>query len=890
MTVEPGSRLGPYEIVSRVGAGGMGEVFRARDNRLERNVAIKVLPPALAGDAQFRLRLEREAKTVSQLNHPHICQIYDVGESSEGFGSFLVMELLEGETLADRLARGPLPFSDVLRYGAQIAEGLVAAHRAGIVHRDLKPGNIMLTKSGAKLLDFGLAKSGTTSPSALVSGTAFSGATEHRPLTQEGTIIGTFQYMAPEQLEGHDADARTDIFAFGAVLYEMVTGKRAFQGKTKTSLIAAIVDRDPPPITQFQPLTPPAFERVVRTCLEKDPNDRWQTAHDLLLQLRWIDEAGSQAGVAAPIVVRRKNRERLAWALALVLLAATAALGFLWRQSAGQPVRRYELSILPPDKGNFEFGRGGLALAPNGQQLVYIATVEGKTQLWLRRFGRGSAQPINGTDNASYPFWSPDSRYVGFFAFGKLKKIDTIGGPPQNLCDAANGRGGTWSREGVILFAPSDRDPIHRVSASGGQSVAVTELGSSEYTHRWPSFLPDGKHYLFLAQTATTAQERGRIYISTLGAKTRKEILTTNSPVLYSTSGHLVFVREQSLLAQRFDAETFELLGDAFPVADRVQYFGNTAWATVSVDAHGTIAYQATTANAVSQLVWFDRGGKPLGTLSTVGELTNPRLSRKGDRVAYEILDSDAGTSDIWIYDLTRNIPTRFTFEPARENTAVWTPDDATIIYSSEVPNRTSRNVVRKVSTGAGREELLFTGDAAVLTTVDISPDQRFLTFNRVQFKSRTMNDLWIFSFAERKATPFLQTRFQDLGGFFSPDGKWLAYVSDESDAREVYVQPFPPNGAKWQISSNGGRAPRWRRDGKELFFFDNDTKLWSAAVTSTGDSFSVGVPQVLFDTRMVGGYDVTADGQRFLINQRVREDVPAPLTVVLNWTAELEK
>ena len=887
MTITSGSRFGPYEIVAPIGAGGMGEVFRATDTRLDRSVAIKVLPAALAQNAQFRLRFEREAKTISQLNHPNICQIYDVGEAAEGHSSYLVMELLEGQSLAERLASGPLSLSEVLRYGTQIAEALVAAHRAGIVHRDLKPGNIMITKSGAKLLDFGLAKA-ALSPTSVVSGTAFSGATEHKPLTQEGTIIGTFQYMAPEQLEGQDADPRTDIFAFGAVLYEMVTGKRAFEGKTKTSLIAAIVDRDPPPISQFQPLTPPALERVIRTCLQKDPDDRWQTAHDLLLQLRWIGEAGSEAGVAAPVVVRRKNRERIAWGLALLLLGTTATCAYLWRRLADQPVRRVEMSVLPAANAVFNFGRGGPALSPDGQHIVYVATLEGKTQLWLRHLDAGGGQPLNGTEAAFHPFWSPDSRFIGFFASGKLKKIDIAGGPPQSICDAPTGRGGNWNRDGVIVFAPTDRDPLHRVAASGGTAVAITELATGEYSHRWPSFLPDGRHYLFLAQNVAAGQDRGRIYIGELGAKGRTELLAANSPAVYAPPGYVLFARDRALLAQPFDAKALKLTGDPFPLADKVQYVAQIGWAAFTVAPNGTISYHVSTAAAATQLAWFDRTGKALGVLNTTGQHADARLSHKGDRVAYALIDEDAGTSDIWIYDLARNIPTRFTFESGREGAAIWTRDDSKIIYSAEVPNGPARNLVQKISSGAGREELLHSGDAVVMGPVDISPDGQTLIFNQIDRRSGSMQDIWTFSFADRKAMPLLQTRFIDGAGLLSPDGKWLLYVSDESGRREVYVQPFPPNGAKWQISSKGGRVPRWRRDGKEVFFFGLDNRLHSAAVTASGTSFSAEVPQLLFEANVVAGYDVTADGQRFLVNQPVGEEVQSPLTVVLNWTAGL--
>ncbi len=732
LQIESGTRLGPYEIISRIGAGGMGEVWRGRDTRLDRPVAIKVLPASLAGNEQFRARFEREAFAISQLNHPHICTLHDIGH--EDGTSYLVMELLDGDSLADRLANGAMPLAEVFRYGAQIAAALDRAHRAGIVHRDLKPGNVVITRSGAKLLDFGLAKS-STSPVAV----SFEGATEHKPLTKEGTILGTLQYMAPEQLAGEEADARTDIFALGALLYEMATGRRAFEGKTRTSVIAAIVSVHPPPISTIASLTPPALDHTVRRCLEKEPDDRWQSAHDVASELQWIAEAGSQAGVAAPVLSRRKKRESLAWALALAFLATTATIAFLWHRATAEPPRRIELSVLPPENGSFDFNQASMVLSPDGRKLIYVAAVEGKSQLWLRHLDKGVALPMGGTEGATHPFWSPDSRFVAFFAAGKLRKIDSNGGPPQNICEATNGRSGTWNRDGVILFAPTDRDPIHRVSASGGTAVAVTELiPDKEYSHRWPSFLPDGKHYLFLGQTYSSPQERGRIFVGTLGSKTRKELMLANSPAIYATSGHILFVRDRTLLAQAFDPKKLALIGDAFPLADQVQYFAPTGGAAFSATSNGTISYQAAGAVAMTQLTWFDRTGKPLGVIAgPPGLQSRPRLSRKGDRVAYDRLDEAAGTSDLWIHDLSRNTSTRFTFEPTEDLAAVWTPDDRRIIYTSEQVNRSGRKIVQKISSGAGQEEVLLSVDAPGVATTDVSPDGRYVAWQQVGVKMR---------------------------------------------------------------------------------------------------------------------------------------------------------
>jgi len=501
---------------------------------------------------------------------------------------------------------------------------------------------------------------------------------------------------------------------------------------------------------------------------------------------------------------------------------------------------------------------------------------------------------MNGTDGATLPFWSPDNRFVAFFADQRLKKIDASGGPPQNLCEARLGRGGTWNRDGVILFAPTDLDPIHRVSANGGAPVPVTRLvADKEYSHRFPSFLPDGKHYLFLAQSHAAPQDRGRIYVGKLGSGEIKELLVANSPARYAAPGHILYARDRALLAQPFDLGNLQLAGDAFPLVDRVQYTASSGSAAFSAADDGTISYQLEGAGAISQLSWSDREGKPLGVVGTSGEILSFRLSRKGDRVAFERLDQNAGTSDIWIHDLVRNISTRFTFEPTHDNNPVWGPNDSRVIYSSQQINRASRNIVQKISSGAGQEETLFvTHGASLLATSDVSADGRYLLFQHYKPGSTTSQDVWIYSFADRKAAPFVQSKFVDFTPTFSPDGRWIAYSSDESGRREVYIQPFPATGAKWQISVDGGLLPKWRADGKEIFYVTGDNgKMMSAAVEASGGTFSAAIPQALFVARNGrGAYDVSADGQRFLMLHRLEEETSPAITVVLNWTAELRK
>src|SRR5688572_3873445 len=544
MTMTAGSRLGPYEILASLGAGGMGEVYRGRDTRLERQVAIKILAPHLSADHDFKARFEREARVISALNHPNICTVHDLGES-DGHG-YLVMELCEGETLADRLARGPMPVDQLLQYATQIADALDRAHRTGIIHRDLKPANIMLTKSGAKLLDFGLAK-----PSLVLGGapsvslrpgepSVFDQATHQRPLTAEGSIVGTFQYMAPEQFEGAEADARSDIFSFGCVLYEMATGRRPFDGKTRASLIASILEREPEPISSVVPLTPPALQRVIKTALAKDPEDRWQSAHDLLLELRWIAEAGSQAGVAAPVVIRRKQRERMAWTLAAVAGMLAIASGALLFREYAKPEQSYALNLSPNPGTAFTLSgadSGALTISPDGRYVTFSAKQEnGRPALFLRPIDSPTARPLSGTDGAAFPFWSPDSRFIAFFADAKLKKISISGGPPVSIAGVQlNPRSGSWNKEGVIIFSPNSLASVHKVPAAGGTVTQVTRLSAAETTHRWASFLPDGNHFLYLAGThgAANDSEANAIYLASLDGLPPKLILRARSNVHY---------------------------------------------------------------------------------------------------------------------------------------------------------------------------------------------------------------------------------------------------------------------------------------------------------------------------------------------------------------------
>ncbi len=901
MTLSAGSRLGPYEIVSPLGAGGMGEVYRARDTRLDRTVAIKVLPEHLSASLESRQRFEREARTISQLSHPHICALYDFGRDGEI--EYLVMEYLEGQTLTDRLVNGPFALDRTLRCGMEIADALDKAHRQGIVHRDLKPGNVMLIRSGVKLLDFGLAKAmePATSPAGM---TALPTRTD---LTQEGTILGTLQYMAPEQLEEKDADARTDIFALGATLYEMATGKRAFTGSTKASLISAILRDHPPPISQIQPMSPPALDRLVRTCLAKDPEDRWQSAADIRRELQWIAE-DSAAGVTGSAIVpsKRRHRERLAWtAFGFATAAALILLGFLFldRKTGSDPV--FQSSILAPEQAEFAFQASPPAVSPDGRRIAFAAgPPNARPRLWVRSFEVSVAQPLPGTEGGSCPFWSPDSRFLGFFADGKLKKMDVTGGTPQILADAPGfSHGGTWSREGVILFSSSTYGPLHRVPESGGASSAVTRLDEERggVGHHWPVFLPDGRHFLymrFLGRSGSNQDSAYGLYLGSLDSTDEKELLGVRANVAYapasdgSSVGHLLYLRGRTLVARPFDTRRLEFTGEAVPIAEQVKIFGASSTAVFAVSANGVLVYQSGTHAVTSDLRWFDRSGKHLGSLGEPADLGHPRISHDGRRVVFVVTDRQSPDTDLWLYDFERRAKTRLTFGPAVNIMPVWSPDDSRIVFASN--REGTHQLYQRLTSGAGQDELVLGSKTSFWFPTDWSPDGHIAIQSR-EVNSKGSLDVGVVSVADVKATTLLGTPFDERTAQFSPDGRWLAYASDESGEFEIYVQPFPGLGQKWQISTGGGRVPRWRRDGKEIFFLKFPEKTLMAAEVQAGSTFSVGEPKALFQTQVRGTdfgthYDVSPDGSRFLINTLVDDGMVEALTVVQNWTVALKK
>ena len=880
MSVNSGTRFGPYEIVSSAGAGGMGEVYRARDTRLDRTVAIKILADHLADRADLRERFDREARTIAGLNHPHICTLYDIGHQNGT--DYLVMEYLEGETLAQRLKKGPLPLDQVLRYAIEIADALDKAHRKGVTHRDLKPGNIMLTKTGAKLLDFGLAKLRQEAAPA----TPFSELpTVNNAITAEGTMLGTLQYMAPEQVEGKEVDARTDIFAFGVMVYEMATGKKAFEGKSQASLMAKILETDPPPLISLTPMTPPALDHVVRRCLAKDPDERWQSAKDICEQLRWISHSGTHAGSTVSALPEQKSRKHLMWvAAAIVIAVAVIAVAALYLRRTPPPAEKQAIrfSVRPPEKGSFSGGlQSSLSVSPDGSKLVFAADVGStRSQLWIRSLDSPTAQALPGTENAANPFWSPDSRFVAFSTGGKLKKIAISGGPVETLAEVSSTIG-TWSREGLLLFLGDD-GRIDSVSESGGNVTPVTTLDASrsEITHFWPQFLPDGKHFLYFAESSRP--ENNAIFVASLASKEKKLLLNVASNPAYAPPGYLLFHREGTLMAQPFDADRLRLTGEAVPIVEGVEFNPFGSEASFSVSENGILAYRAGGGTVPLNLVWVNRNGAEQLLAAPPHNYTFPRISPDGKRVAAGI---EEGEGQIWLYDISRDALSRLTFDGPMNVDPIWTPDGKRITFKGK-----ANRLFWQPADGGGSAEELTTGKLGRNNVPSSwSPDGQEFAY----LQDGVARNIWILPLKDRTPHVFVASPAFESAPAFSPDGRWITYSSNESGRSEVYVRPYPGPGGKWQISTEGGTEPMWNPKGRELFYRDGQKMM---AVDYTAQpTFSAGKPRILFQgpftptPRSASDYDVSPDGQRFLM-LKAAEQAPGEISVVLNWTAELKQ
>jgi Tol biopolymer transport system component/predicted Ser/Thr protein kinase len=893
MAILPGRRLGPHEILSTIGAGGMGEVYRARDTRLDRTVAIKVLPTHLADRPELRERFEREARTIASLNHPHICTLFDIGQQ-DGI-DYLVMEYLEGETLAQRLLKGSLPLEQVLQYAIEIADALDKAHRKGVTHRDLKPGNIMLTKSGTKLLDFGLAKLKQEVAPANVQLSEL--PTVNDTLTAHGAIVGTLQYMAPEQLEGKEVDARTDIFAFGAVVYEMATGKRAFEGRSQASLIVAILEREPVPMSSLQPMTPLALDRVVKRCVAKDRDDRWQTARDLEVELKWIAGGGSQAGVT-PIAevkgIRALGRRELILGSGASFLGAVITGVAVWNLKpspapAPRPVTRTVIN-LPSGQQLAGLENGpAVALSPDGTQLAYVARQGGTQHIYLRAMDSLESKPIPGTEAAFNPFFSPDGQWVGFFAGGKLMKVSVSGGAALMLGIAANLLGASWGGQGMIAFTPQNVSAIQQVPDVGGAPQPLTRFEKGESTHRWPEFLPSGKAVLFAAGTNAINFTNAQVAVQSFVAGERRNLIQGGTNPRYAPSEHLVYAQGGNLMAMPFDPQRLTATGAPVPVVEGVLQSPFSGAAQYSFSTTGSLVYvSGGLQSAQSRLVWVNRNGAEQLLAAPARTYVNPRLSPDGRRIAVTITEQE---SQIWMYDSPRDTLTRLTFEGNTNNAPSWTPDGKRIVFDSNKGGPS--NLFWQLADGSGGLERLNTSDN-LQVPMSWSTDGQLLAFFEVT--PTTGRDIWVLRMGDRKAQPFLRTPSNESAARFSPDGHWQAYVSDESGRSEIYVQPYPGPGGKWQISTEGGAEPVWNHNGRELFY-RNSAKMMAVDI-ATQPSFAAGKPRMLFEGQhqptpgTAPNYDVSPDGQRFLmlkLNESAQA-APTQINVVLNWFEELKR
>ena len=896
------SNISHYRIVSKIGAGGMGEVYRARDLRLDRDVAIKVLPAELSGDEDRLRRFEQEAKATSALNHPNILTVFDIGEHDGA--PFIVSELLEGEELRERLSEGPIPLRKTIDYAQHIVSGLSAAHERGIVHRDLKPENIFITKDDrVKILDFGLAK--LREPKTEIHG---SEDATRRALTDPGVVMGTVGYMSPEQVRGQAADARSDIFSFGVILYEMLTGRRAFGGDSVVETMHSILKDDVPDLDDSGVRIPPSLDKLMRRCLEKKPEHRFHSAHDLGFALDAIASPTSSSGSGLTTAARSLREQsdgdrpdwlgRAAWAAAALLLISTIVFAALYFQRVQPQNKSMRFAISPPEKSSFNIA---FSLSPDGQSIAFVARgTSGETTLWVRSLTAVEARQLAGTEGASFPFWSPDGRSIGFFSNGKLRKIDAGGGPVQTLADASGDpRGGAWTLDGTIIYGPDTLSPLLRVPATGGSTSELTKLETElgQTSHRWPSMLPDGRHFLYFGRGG--GAEKQGIYAASLDSPQEPKFIVA-TPVAGSYTeangnGFLLFVREGTLMAQKFDARALELSGEPVPLVEDLLTFpgevGPTAYSAFSAAA-GHLIYR-TGDQQTTRLTWYDRSGKSLETVSEPGGYHEPSLSKDNTKILFGRSDGPA-PQDIYIQDLTRGSTTRLTFDPGVDSTSVFSPDEASVVFYS---NRGGRSTfLRKSSSGAGVEELVLDEGTGSYPD-DWSPDGKYILYEK-NAGARNKVDLWVLPMTgSEKPFPYIESPFEEAHSRFSPDGRWVAYTSTESGRSEIYIQSFPIGNGKWQVSTAGGDQAQWSSDGKELFYIAPDRNLMSVSIGG-GSSLEISRPSVLFQTVIPltgitddrNNFVPAKDGQRFLVNTLADITNSQPLIMVLNWAGELKK
>ena len=912
MTLAAGKRLGPYEIIGPLGAGGMGEVYRAKDTRLDRTVAIKVLPTHLSADPEAKQRFDREARSISSLAHPNICHLYDVGHQDGT--DFLVMEFLEGETLAARIQKGPMPTEQVLKVGTEICEGLEKAHKGGVVHRDLKPANIMLTKSGAKLMDFGLAKSTVAVAVPNSSMTSPLGTpVSNQPLTQAGAIVGTFQYMSPEQVEGKEADARSDIFSLGTVLYEMATAHRAFDGKTMAGVMAGILERDPGPISSVQPSSPLLLDRLVKTCLAKDPDERWQTAHDVKLQLQSMREAGSQfsaaasaattaaaaeAASAAASAQSRRNRDRTLLILGTALLTAIVAGALGYMAHPTKPETKLNTTITLPPNLQIEQFNVSFAFSPDGEKIVFAGINEkGTSSLYVRRLDTDSPQILAGTEGAASPFWSPDGHSVGFFADKKLKRIDVTNGSVAIICDAPAGRGGTWNSSGVILFAPANQTGLFTVAASGGSTTQVTTIEDAKGgTDRVPYFLPDGKHALFV-RSGLQFTVPGTIYVLDLASKKVEKLAESDSEAQYAEPGYLLFSRDGNLLAQAFSASSLKLSGEPIVVAQQIALNAYRRASQFAVSSTGMLLYAQDAGTRLKQLAWFSlEDGSELAKLGEPVRVSDLLLS-PDDRRAIAVISvgkSSSTTADsaLWLYDLLRATSTRLTFASGAFQFPAWSPDGQSIFFSND---RTPVSILRKSASGDSEAETIL-ADGLFRGLSAVSPDGQLLA-TAIQ-APRDFHIELLPSKPGGQPSSFIAQDSNVRSGFWSPDGKWFSYLSDETGRYELYVTSYPDHKGKWQISKEGLISGGWLKAPNTLAYVGGDSKLYVVTVAPHGAELDIvktrsvfgGRPLPPFPLYMSAPNLITKDMKRILLAQPFQDNSQSYLTLVTDWAADLKK